>query len=78
MCCHTVHNYHHALRYAHTPDSRLFRNAMTFAIASNANYLIRIEYSESIFFVSPNLIVYDISPCAYYSKQMWMLDHEIK
>lgn len=74
MCCYTVHNYNHALRDAHTK----FRNAMTFAIASEANYLIRIEYSESILFGSPNLIVFDISSQAYYSEQLWILAHEIK
>ena len=78
MCCHTVHNYHRALRCAHTKDSRLFRKAMTFAIASEANYLIRIEYSESIRFGSPIIVVFDNSQLSYYSEQLWIKDHEIK
>ena len=76
--CHTVHNYHHALRHMHTPESRLFRKNMTFAIASEANYLIKIEYSESILFGSPIIVVFDNSQLPYYSEQMWIKDHEIK
>ena len=75
MCCHNVHNYHHALRYACTPESRLLRKNMTFAIASKANYLIRIEYSESILFGSPTIVVFDNSQLPYYSEQLWIKDH---
>ena len=78
VCGYTVHNYNHALRDTYGPGSRLFRKAMTFAIASEANYLIRIEYSESILFGSPVITVFDNSQRAYYSEQMWIKFHEIK